>query len=140
MNSLIDMRKYTDVDPKLLKGIKNPTKEAYEIKIDAPEFTFIGRMDQPDYGHINIWFYPKDRVIELKSFKEYLTQYRNVVISYERVTNQIYDHLMEVFKPERLRIEVLFRPRGGISSKLTIDSDWGARGGTDQYWSKENRN
>jgi len=24
-------------------------------------------------------------------------------------------------------------PRGGISSKLTIDSDWGARGGKERY-------
>jgi 7-cyano-7-deazaguanine reductase len=140
MGRLIDVKKYTEVDPEVLKGLQNPTREAYEIKIDAPEFTFIGRPNQPDYGHISIWFYPVEKVIELKSFKEYLTQYRNVVVSYERVTNQIYDHLMEIFKPARLRIEIVFRPRGGITSKIAIDSDWGVRGGTDSYWCKENRN
>lgn len=140
MKNYIEVQKYTEVDIQVLKGIKNPTSEGYEIKIDAPEFTFIGKYNQPDYGHITIWFYPSEYVIELKSFKEYLTQYRNVMISYERVINQIYDHLLERFKPERLRIEIEFRPRGGITSKLTIDSDWAIRGGSDQIWSREDRN
>ena len=32
------------------------------------------------------------KIIELKSLKEYLQQYRDVVISYERLLNQLYNH------------------------------------------------
>ena len=65
---------------------------------------------------------PGKAVIELKSFKLYLHQYRNKLASYERIINAIYDDLIQVYKPKRLVIEMKFNPRGGISSKLTIDS------------------
>ncbi|GIS69077.1 MAG: hypothetical protein CM1200mP8_6350 [Chloroflexota bacterium] len=34
----------------MLKSIKNPTNEAYEIKLHAPEITFIGASEQPDFA------------------------------------------------------------------------------------------
>ncbi|HVW60300.1 MAG TPA: hypothetical protein VHC48_09705 [Puia sp.] len=40
---------------------------------------------------------------------------------------------MAVYEPERLRIVMVCNPRGGISSKLTIDSDWKARGGPEKF-------
>ena len=40
---------------------------------------------------------------------------------------------MEVYEPERLRCTMICNPRGGISSKLTIDSDWAARGGEEKF-------
>lgn len=46
----------------------------------------------------------------------------------------MYKHLMTVYEPERIRIEIKHRPRGGISSKMTVDSDWGHLGGSDQIW------
>jgi 7-cyano-7-deazaguanine reductase len=58
---------------------------------------------------------------------------RNIVVSYERLVNIIYDHLMKVYEPDRLRIVVICNPRGGISSKLTIDSDWKVRGGVEKF-------
>ena len=45
----------------------------------------------------------------------------------------MYDDLMEVYKPDRLRIVMEFNARGGISSKLTIDSDWKVRGGNEMF-------
>lgn len=128
---------YKDIDSSILKSISNPTGQAYEIKIKIPECTFLGVKNQPDFATIYITFYPGEKVIELKSLKKYIYQLRNIVVSYERVINIIYDHLMEVYQPERLRIVMICNPRGGISSKLTVDSDWKARGGEDKYrdWS-----
>jgi 7-cyano-7-deazaguanine reductase len=40
---------------------------------------------------------------------------------------------MEVYDPERLRIVMNCNPRGGISSRLTIDSDWATRGGEEKF-------
>ena len=37
--------------------------------------------------------------------------------------------MMSVYDPVRLRLVLICNPRGGISSKLTVDSAWGARGG-----------
>ena len=107
---------------RILKKIENPASEPYEIEVDTPEFTFYGAKNQPDYASITITMIPGESVIELKSFKLYLQQYRNQIASYERMINVIYDDLIQVYKPKRLLIEMKFRPRGGITSKLAIDS------------------
>ena len=120
-------------DKNILKSIRNPSSEAYEIKLKAPEVTFEGVRGQPDFALLYITFYPKDKVIELKSMKEYFYQFRSKIYSYERFINVIFEDMMEVYEPERLRRVMVCNARGGISSKLTIDSDWKARGGNENY-------
>ena len=73
------------------------------------------------------------KIIELKSLKHYIYQLRDIVVSYERLINIVYDDLMKVYEPSRLRIVMVCNPRGGISSKLTIDSDWKIRGGHESF-------
>ena len=41
--------------------------------------------------------------------------------------------MMATYEPSRLRLVLVCNPRGGISSKLTVDSDWGVRGGKDNF-------
>lgn len=124
---------YKDIDKSILKSIPNPTKEAYEIKIKIPELTFLGVQEQPDFAVVYLTFYPKKKVIELKSLKQYVFQLRDITVSYERLINVMYDHLMEVYEPDRVRMVMITNPRGGISSKLTVDSDWSVRGGEEKY-------
>ena len=124
---------YDAIDKSILKSIPNPSKEPYEIKVKVPEFTFLGVNEQPDFGVLYITIYPTKKIIELKSLKQYTYQLRNIVVSYERLINVVYDHLMEVYAPDRLRLVLKSNPRGGISSRLVIDSDWSARGGDEKY-------
>ena len=124
---------WKSIDTSILKSLPNPA-QGYEQRINIPEFTFLGVHDQPDFGNITIWFYGNEKTIELKSLKEYILQYRDTVVSYERCIDVMYKDLMKVYEPSRLRIEMEFRPRGGISSKMTADSDWGHLGGTDKLW------
>lgn len=133
---------YDEIDKTMLKGLPNPSKEAYEIKIKIPEFTFLGFKEQPDFATVYMTFYPDKKIIELKSLKQYIYQLRNITVSYERLINIFYDHIIEVYTPDRVRIMMVCNPRGGISSQLTIDSDWKARGGEERYkdWTSENVN
>ena len=124
---------FTVINKSILRALPNPSKGAYEVKIKIPEVTFLGVEHQPDFATIYLTFYPKKKVIELKSMKVYIYELRNIIVSYERLINIIYDHIMEVYKPDRLRIVMICNPRGGISSKLTIDSDWKVRGGEEKY-------
>ena len=117
----------------ILKSIPNPSKDAYEIKMKVPELTFEGVRGQPDFAHLYITFYPGDKIIELKSLKEYFFAFRAQIYSYERIINVIYDDMMAAYDPQRLRLVLVCNPRGGISSKLTVDSDWVARGGNDSF-------
>ena len=120
-------------DKALLESISNPTNKAYEVKIKNPEVTFLGVKNQPDFVQVYITFYPRDKIVELRSAKLYFFQFRNKTLSYERLINVVYNDFMEVYEPDRLRIVMNFNARGGISSKLTIDSDWEARGGKEKY-------
>jgi 7-cyano-7-deazaguanine reductase len=124
---------YKDIDKSLLKSLPNPDKRAYEIKLKVPECTFLGVQEQPDFAVVYISFYPKNKIIELKSMKYYFYHLRNIVVSYERLINMMYDHFMEAYDPERLRITMIYNPRGGISAKLTVDSDWKVRGGEEKF-------
>ena len=117
----------------LLNRIPNPTSEAYEQKVHLPEFTFVGTMNQPDFGEVLLTFYPKKWTIELKSLKVYKDSFRDSVASYERLANVMYEDLIQVYDPIRLRLMMRLRPRGGIASCLTIDSDWTIRGGKEQF-------
>ena len=75
----------------LLRSISNPSRDAYEIKMKIPELTFEGVRGQPDFAKLYITFYPGDKVVELKSLKEYFFAFRSQIYSYERVINVIYD-------------------------------------------------
>ena len=130
----MEKKLYSSIDSSMLKAIPNPEKvKPYEVKIKQPEVTFLGVYEQPDFATLYILMYPNGKVVELKSLKLYLQQYRDVVISYERLLNQIYDHMMEIYNPQRLRLVLDCNPRGGISSRLTIDNDWEALGGEEKY-------
>ena len=120
-------------DSTILHSIPSSSNKGYEIKIKTSEVTFLGVKDQPDFADLYISFYPRDTVIELKSLKYYLQQFRDKIISYERLINVVYDDIVSTYSPDRLRIVMVFNPRGGISSKLTIDSDWKVRGGDERY-------
>lgn len=117
----------------ILEAIPNPSKEAYEIKMKIPELTFEGVRGQPDFAKLYITLYPGSKVIELKSLKEYFFAFRSQIYSYERIINVIYDDMMAAYGPERLRLVMTCNPRGGISSKLTVDSDWKIRGGKEVF-------
>ena len=121
------------IDARVLKSLPNAAR-GYEQKIAIPEFTFLGVHNQPDFGVIDIWFHGAEKTIELKSLKEYLLQFRDTIISYERALDVIYKDMMAAYEPDRLRIEIDFMPRGGIRSKLTVDSDWEHLGGKGEMW------
>ena len=127
------MKKNWDKNRHILKSIPNPSKDEYEIKMKVPELTFEGVRGQPDFAQLYITFYPGDKVVELKSLKEYVFAFRSQIFSYERILNVIYDDMMHVYDPARLRLVLVCNPRGGISSKLSVDSDWGVRGGDDTF-------
>ena len=57
---------WDSIDGTVLKSLPNAAR-GYEQRITIPEFTFLGVHNQPDFGDIIMWFYGKDKTIELKS-------------------------------------------------------------------------
>jgi 7-cyano-7-deazaguanine reductase len=108
------------------KDILDPIDYQYEGKRDVdivirqPEFTSVCPMTGlPDFGRIIIHYTPKNKIVELKSLKFYLLQYRNVGIFYEHVVNRILDDLKSVLDPKSIEITGEFTSRGGIDARVT---------------------
>jgi 7-cyano-7-deazaguanine reductase len=96
------------------------TKRDIDIVIRQPEFTSVCPMTGlPDFGTIVIRYRPDKQLVELKSLKYYLLQYRNVGIFYEHVVNRILDDLVTVIAPKRMEIVGEFTARGGITSTIS---------------------
>ena len=90
------------------------------IVIRQPEFTSVCPMTGlPDFGRIVVEYVPRDTIVELKSLKYYLLQYRNVGIFYEHVVNRILEDLKGVLNPKSIRITGEFTSRGGIDATVS---------------------
>ena len=96
------------------------SKRSIDIMITQPEYTSLCPMTGlPDNGTIIIKYRPDKKIIELKSLKYYLLQFRNVGIFYEDAVNKILDDMVEVLKPLKMEVTGEFTPRGGVSSTAT---------------------
>jgi 7-cyano-7-deazaguanine reductase len=103
------------------------TTRDIDIVIRQPEFTSVCPMTGlPDFGTIVIRYRPNKRLVELKSLKYYLLQYRNVGIFYEHVVNRILDDLVTVVAPKRMEIVGEFTARGGITSTISAAFEAGS--------------
>jgi len=93
-----------------------------DITIQQPEFTSVCPMTGlPDFGCITIRYTPNNKIVELKSLKFYMLQYRNVGIFYEHVVNNILNDLVEVLDPKWMEITGNFTARGGITTKVAVE-------------------
>lgn len=91
-----------------------------DIIIKQPEYTSICPMSGlPDMGCITIKYRPDTKIVELKSLKFYLLQYRNVGIFYESLVNRILDDLVAVLEPKFMEVTGDFTARGGITTKVS---------------------
>jgi len=98
------------------------SKRDIAITIEQPEYTSVCPMTGlPDMGCIIIEYVPAETIIELKSLKYYLLQYRNVGIFYENIVNRILDDLVSVLSPKKMTVTGDFTPRGGISTVVTAE-------------------
>jgi 7-cyano-7-deazaguanine reductase len=112
------------IDPGVLQVLDYAyrTQRDIEIKIDQPEFTSLCPLSGlPDFGRIVINYKPNDKIVELKSLKYYLLQYRSVGIFYEHVVNRILEDLVSFIRPKFMEVIGTFTPRGGITTTARVE-------------------
>lgn len=108
----------------VLERVPNPHSDTlYVARFTAPEFTSICPVtDQPDFAHLVIDYVPKDWLVESKSFKLYLSSYRNHGAFHEDCTVAIGKRLVELLEPHFLRIGGYWYPRGGMPIDIFFQS------------------
>lgn len=99
-----------------LEKVENPHQDCeYIIRLSSPEFTSICPITgQPDFGNIIIDYLPKKFIVESKSFKLFLTSFRNHGAFHEKCTLMIAKRIIKCVDPKWLRIGGFWNPRGGI--------------------------
>lgn len=121
-DSPIEKRDPDTIRPDILNAIEYQYRRERDIDIviEQPEFTSVCPMTGlPDFGTIEISYRPDQSIIELKSLKYYLLQYRNVGIFYEHVVNRILNDLVAALAPKRMAVTGKFTARGGINTNVT---------------------
>lgn len=97
----------------------DPGKRDVVVTIVQPEFTSVCPMTGlPDFGTITIRYTPGACIIELKSLKYYLLQFRSVGVFYENLCNRILDDLVQVLKPRWMEVTGEFSARGGLTTTV----------------------
>ncbi|HTX65100.1 MAG TPA: preQ(1) synthase [Opitutaceae bacterium] len=111
-------------DPKILQTFPNPEPgRDYVIEHTHHEFTSLCPITgHPDFATITVRYVADRRCVELKSLKLYFHAYRNEGIFFEAVTNRICDDLGAVLRPRRLTVISDWKARGGFTS--VISAEW----------------
>ena len=117
-----NIKKPETVKADLLDPIEYKLHRNINIVIKQPEFTSLCPMTGlPDFGCITVKYRPGKTIIELKSLKFYLLQYRNVGIFYEHAVNRILDDLVEKLDPKWMEVTGDFTSRGGITTQTSVE-------------------
>ena len=106
----------------ILELANNPYSDRnYDIDIIIPEFTCVcPKTGQPDFAKIKINYVPDKFIVELKSLKLYLQQYRGFGGFHEEVSNKIFDDFKKTCNPKKIIFVGKFNARGGISTDVTV--------------------
>jgi len=98
----------------------NQYREGYEIEIAMPEFTSVcPKTGLPDFGKLVLRYVPDKLCLELKSYKMYLLEYRNLGIFQENVVNRVLRDVVAATRPVSATVTGDFTPRGGLSTLVT---------------------
>jgi 7-cyano-7-deazaguanine reductase len=94
-----------------------------EVEISTDEWSCVCPFSGlPDFGTLTVRYLPTNVCIELKSYKYYLTSFRNVGIYQEHAANRLLDDLVACCKPKWMEIVLDYRLRGGIHTVVTVEA------------------
>ena len=121
------------IEENLLERWPNPTTTPYEIKISFPEFTCLcPRSGYPDFATIHLRYRPDQYILELKSLKLYLNQFRDLAISHEESASKVYRDIADLICPAFLEVVADFNVRGNVKTVITLHSNMGKNPASDK--------
>lgn len=99
--------------------VPNTESKLRELKFVTKEFTSLCPItNQPDLYTIEITYRPKEKCVESKSLKLYLTQWRNKGIFGEAVATTLADELFEAIEPFYVEVKATQQIRGGLQETI----------------------
>jgi 7-cyano-7-deazaguanine reductase len=100
-----------------------PATENGVIRIVFPEFTCVcPRTGYPDFAKISICYQPREKCLELKSWKLYLNSFRMIGAFHEAVTVHLFETLKTLLAPQWLLVVGAFSPRGNVDTAVLFET------------------
>jgi 7-cyano-7-deazaguanine reductase len=91
----------------------------YEVELADPEFTSICPLTgAPDFGTVTIRYVPGEKLLELKSLRDFLAGFRSREVFQEEVVNEVLDEVVASAAPARAEVEGVFNMRGGMTTRV----------------------
>jgi len=108
----------------LIETIRNRfAGREYDVELADPEFTSICPLTgAPDFGTITIRYVPGEKLLELKSLRDFLGAFRSREIFQEEVVNEVLDEIVDSAAPVRAEVEGVFNLRGGMTTRVVARS------------------
>lgn len=103
-----------------LETAPNPSKgRDYVVEFEIPEFTCLCPISNfPDFATIRVKYVPAEKIVELKSLKLYINNYRDREIFHEQAVTEILGDLVAVCAPRWAWVEGDFNVRGNIKTRV----------------------
>ena len=122
-NRRYDVEDTTRIDTEVLEHIPfDHPDSATDVTYETDEFTSVCPWTGlPDFGRLVITYRPRQRLVELKSLKYYLTSYRNVGILQEHAVNLVLRDLVALVEPDSMLIEAWYNERGGLKTHVRVN-------------------
>ena len=104
-------------DNKLVAVENHYPHRDYEVSITLPEFTCKCPITgYPDFGAIHVKYIPDQTIVELKSIKLYINQFRDEYHFHEAIVNRILEDLVACIQPRWMEVVGDFNPRGNVKT------------------------
>ncbi len=122
-NRRYDVEDPTRIDTDVLEHILfDHPGSATDVTYETEEFTSVCPWTGlPDFGRLVITYRPRQRLVELKSLKYYLTSYRNVGILQEHAVNLVLRDLVALVEPDSMLVEAWYNERGGLKTHVRVN-------------------
>ena len=126
LNGLTQLGGQTGPSRKLETFPNHHPDRPYIVRLETNEFTCMcPATGQPDFATIKVAYIPKQKIVESKSFKQYIWSFRDEGVFHEHVSNIILDDLVEALEPEWCQVIGVFTIRGGIA--ITVEAEFGRK-------------
>lgn len=91
----------------------------FRVELVFPEYTSICPLTgAPDFGTITIRYTPGETLLEQKSLRDFLTEFRGREIFEEEAVNAILDEVVASCTPAECEVEGVFNARGGMTARV----------------------
>jgi 7-cyano-7-deazaguanine reductase len=106
---------------KTLERLPNKFPDAdFPVEFETSELTalcpFTGH---PDFYTIKVRYKPDKFIVELKSVKLYIEEFRDLRTTHETLLNIIFEHFKSILSPRYLFVELKVNIRGGIKTAIS---------------------